>query len=268
MAMPGGLRCALPILMATTLAAAADFGALKPEGYVSDFARVLDPATRAQLERYAKGLEDRAGVQMALVTLPTLGGEPVEDVANLLFRKWGIGRKETNEGLLLLLVIQDRRMRLEVGYGLEPIIPDGFAGQVLRSMRPALREGRYGDALVEAAQTLGERIAAAKGVRLEVELPRRSPPPNPDLPWAALLAGLAGLALVLAAARTNRRRWAYRSYRAYDNDWVPALLAAQVLSGPRGFGRASGGFGGFDSSDSFGGFGGGDAGGGGASSSW
>lgn len=260
--------CGVAILWAAAIAWTADFGALKPEGYVSDFARVLDPATRAQLERYAKLLEERTGVQVALVTLPTLGGEPVEDVANVLFRKWGVGRKETNEGLLLLLVIQDRRMRLEVGYGLEPVIPDGFAGSVLRVMSPALRQGRYGEALTEAAHILGTRIAEAKGVRLEAELPRRSPPPEPDVPWAALLAGLAGLTLVLAAARTSRRRWAYRSYRRYDTDWLPALLAAQMLSGPRGLGRAGGGFGGFDSSDSFGGFGGGDSGGGGASGSW
>ncbi len=266
--MPACARCVFAVVALAVLAAAADFGALKPEGYVSDFARVLDPATRVQLERYAKRVEDRTGVQMAFVTLPTLGGEPIEDVANVLFRKWGIGRKETHEGLLLLLVIQDRRMRLEVGYGLEPLIPDGFAGSVLRAMRPALRERRFGEALVEAARALGTRIAEGKGVRLEAELPRRSPRPEADLPWAVLVGGLAGLAFLLAAARTNRRRWAYRSYRRYDADWLPALLAAQMLGGPRGLGHGGGGFGGFDSSDSFGGFGGGDSGGGGASSSW
>ncbi len=130
--------CAL--LWLSMAASAVDFAALQPEGYVSDFARVIDPASRAALENYCARVEAQTGAQIAVVTLETLAGEPVEDVANALFRKWGIGKKGTNEGVLLLLVTQDRRMRLEVGYGLEPIIPDGVSGSVLRSMSPALRE--------------------------------------------------------------------------------------------------------------------------------
>jgi uncharacterized protein len=78
---------------------------------------------------------------MALVTIATLEGEPIEDVANTIFRAWGVGQKGKNEGILLLLSIGDRRSRLEVGYGLEPILPDGLAGSILREMRPALRQG-------------------------------------------------------------------------------------------------------------------------------
>src|ERR1022692_178049 len=122
---------------------AVDWTALKPQGYVSDFAGVIDPAGKSQLEAYCSAVESSTGVQMALVTIATLEGEPIEDVSNTLFRAWGVGQKGKNEGALLLLVIGDRRNRLEVGYGLEPILPDGFAGSVLREMRPALRQQLY-----------------------------------------------------------------------------------------------------------------------------
>ena len=85
-------------------------------------------------------MQRATGVQMALVTIPSLEGEPIEDVANTIARAWGVGQKGKNEGILLLLAIQDRRSRLEIGYGLEPILPDGLAGSVLREMRPALRQ--------------------------------------------------------------------------------------------------------------------------------
>ncbi|HBY61468.1 MAG TPA: hypothetical protein DEH78_16725, partial [Solibacterales bacterium] len=78
--------------------------------------------------------------------------EPIEDVANLLFRKWGMGAKEGRRGVLLLLAVQERRSRLEVGAGLEEALPEGSAGLVLREMRPALREEHYGEALLAGAQ--------------------------------------------------------------------------------------------------------------------
>src|SRR4051794_36221220 len=84
-------------------AAAVDWGALKPQGYVSDFAHVIDGTSRAQLESYCATVERSTGAEMALVTLPSLQGEPVEDVANTIFRAWGVGKKGKNEGVLLLL---------------------------------------------------------------------------------------------------------------------------------------------------------------------
>jgi uncharacterized protein len=89
---------------------------------------VIPQERRVELERYCKRVEEATGVQIALVTLPSLDGEPVEDVANLLYRKWGVGHKGKDEGALLLIVVGERRTRLEVGYGLEPVIPDRYAG--------------------------------------------------------------------------------------------------------------------------------------------
>src|SRR5438105_3505137 len=153
-------------------AAAVDWKALKPQGYVSDFAHVIDPTGRAQLESYCAAVEHATGAEIALVTIPSLQGEPVEDVANTLFRGWGVGKKGKNEGVLLLLAVAERKSRLEVGYGLEPLIPDGFAGSVLREMRPSLRQQKYGEALKAAAETIGNTSAKAKNVSLTAPLPR------------------------------------------------------------------------------------------------
>lgn len=254
--------------LAASVAAAADFGALKPLGYVSDYARALRPEQAADLNAYCAALEKATGVQIALVILPSLEGEPIEDVANLLFRKWGVGQKQNNEGLLLLVALRDRRTRLEVGYGLEPYIPDGYAGALLREMRPALRAGDYYGALLAAVQTLAARIADARGIRLPENSPLRRPQhaPAEEPPVWLLAAGLAGL-LLFAAMAARAQRAARR--RRYLDDAPFGAWAWPLFFYDATFpARSSGGFGGFDSSDSFGGFGGGDSGGAGASSDW
>ncbi len=256
-------RLCATLALTSALALAVDFSALKPEGCLSDFARVVPPGQKNAFEQYCASLEAATGVQLALVTLPTLAGEPIEDVANLLYRKWGVGKKDTNEGALLLLSIQDRRSRLEVGYGMEPYVPDGYAGSLLRQMRPALRDGRYGDALLEAAQMLGTRVAEAKNVKLEPPVTsRKREPKSADVPWPLILGGLFLLLWMLGSG--GRRR----GFRGSGKDLMAAWLLSQLLGRGGPSGRSSGGFGGFDSFDSFGGFGGGDSGGGGASSSW
>lgn len=244
----------LPALAVACAAMGADFASLQPSGYVSDFAKVIDRAAVTELERYAAAVEKSTGAQMAFVTLPALDGQPIEEVANLLYRRWGVGQKGKNEGVLVLLAIAERRSRVEVGYGLEPYITDGSAGQVLREMRPALREGAYGTAFSIAAHALGERIAAAKGVKLSEPSPStaRRAIRDPGFPWEVLiLIAVAGL-IFLTNGRRRRRRGG-----------LPAVFWG---AGP--FSHSGGGFGGYDSGDSFGGFGGGDSGGGGASSSW
>ena len=237
--------------------AAYDFTALKPQGYVSDFAGVIDAGTKQQLESYCARVKDATGAEMALVTLRTLEGEPVEDVANLLYRTWGVGVKGKDEGVMLLLVVNERRSRLEVGYGLEPIIPDGFAGSLLREMRPALRANQYGDAFVVAARSLGKRIAAAKNVTIaDTPQPRRRHR-DEGFPWPVVIP-VALLVLFLMSSRGRGGRGGFGGFPIF----FPPM-------GGGGWGGSSrGGFGGYDSGGGFGGFGGGDAGGGGASSDW
>jgi len=257
--------CAL-LLAFSAFALAVDWKALRPEGYVSDFARVIDPRSRAALEQYAARVEQVTGAQMALVTLPSLEGEPIDDVANTIYRAWGVGEKGKNEGIMLLLAVGDRRSRLEVGYGLEPILPDGFDGSILREMRPALRQGLYGEAMMAAAETIGSTIAKAKNVSLDAQLPVRTKRSTRDsIPWPALIFGLLFVFWLLRAAS----RGGPGGGGGFWTGLILGNLMGRGLGG--GFGGGGGGFGGYDGGGGgggFGGFGGGDSGGGGASSDW
>lgn len=242
---------------------AVDWKALQPQGYVSDFAGVVDPASRARLESYCAAVERTTGAQMALVTISSLEGEPIEDVGNTIFRAWGVGQKGKNEGILLLLAINDRRSRLEVGYGLEPVLPDGLGGSILRQMRPAVRQKDYGDALMAAAETIGNAIAQAKHVVIGQTLPHRAHSSPADfIPWPMVIGGVF---LVLWLLRAGGPR----GYGGFGGGgFLPALILGNMMGRSTWGSRSGGGFGGYDSGDGFGGFGGGDSGGGGASSDW
>jgi uncharacterized protein len=259
------LRACAALVSLAALAFAVDWTKLKPQGYVSDFASVVDAQSKAALEQYCAVVERSTGAQMALVTVTSLKSEPIEDVANTIFRSWGVGQKGKNEGILLLLAVADRRSRLEVGYGLEPILPDGLDGSVLREMRPALRQGQYGEALLAAAQTIGAAIAKAKNVALEgpVQRPARRSTGGGSIPWPLILGGLFLLFWILRAGGR-------RGGGGGGGFWT-GLLLGNLMRGMGGSGGGGGGFGGYDGGSSgggFGGFGGGDSGGGGASSDW
>ncbi len=260
------LRLSIGLGLCASAGWAVDWKTLKPQGYASDFAGVIDPASKAQLEAYGAIVERSTGAQMALVVVPTLEGEPIEDVANTIYRAWGVGQKGKNEGILLLLSINDRRDRLEVGYGLEPILPDGLAGSILREMRPALRQRDYGDAMMAAAQTIGSAIAKAKNVQLLARLPRRHRETGSSrIPWPMLIGGFF---LLLWLIRSAGPRGHGGGGGGGIGSFLPALILGNMMGRSLGGGRGGGGFGGFDSGGGFGGFGGGDSGGGGASSDW
>ena len=258
------LRAGLALAAFAAAGGAVDWKTLQPQGYLSDFANVVPEANRAPLEAYCAAVEHSTGAQIALVTIPSLEGEPIEDVANTIFRAWGVGQKGKDEGIMMLVAVQDRRDRLEVGYGLEPILPDGLAGSILRQMRPALRQGDYGDAMLAAAETIGSAIAKAKHVTIADGPPRRyRPSASESIPWPMILGGIF---LVLWLMRAG----APRGYGGFGGGGIlPALILGNLMGRSTWGSRGGGGFGGFDSSDGgFGGFGGGDSGGGGASSDW
>ncbi|HEX4133179.1 MAG TPA: TPM domain-containing protein [Bryobacteraceae bacterium] len=254
-----------------TPALAVDWKALKPQGYVSDFAGVVDARSKAELESYAARVQQATQAQLAFVTIPSLQGEPIEDVANDLFHAWGIGRKGEDDGALVLLAIQDHKSRLEVGGGLGGAVPDGMAGLLLDDMRPALRQNQYGAAFLAAAERLGSTIAQSKGVTIAAPAPlyRVRPSVQDSIPWPLILFGVFFLLLLLRGGG-NR----FGGGGGGGGGFWTGLLLGQLLGGGRGGfggGRDGGGFGGFDSGGGgggFGGFGGGDSGGGGASSDW
>jgi uncharacterized protein len=215
----------------------------KPESYVSDFAQVVDPAGKTQIEAYAASVEQATGARMAFVTIPSLEGEPIEGVAGAIFRGWGMGETGKENEVLLLFSIAEHRFRLEEGRRLAAILPRGLSDDALREMRPALRHDDIGDAVAAAAQIVGTAIAEAKHAHLTARPPhRRHPPAIADYWNWMLIVSVAALAWLLLGKRTRGRA----SYG----------------------GRGSGGFGAFDSGDGFGGFGGADSGPGSASSDW
>lgn len=116
----------------------------KPAGRVTDLANVIDPATEADLDRRLDALEQKTSSEVAVVTVASLEGVPVEDYAVRLFKEWGIGQAKQDNGVLVLVAPNEREMRIEVGYGLEGILPDGLAGQIIRDQFiPRFRDNDY-----------------------------------------------------------------------------------------------------------------------------
>lgn len=214
---------------------AIDTTKLKPTGYVNDFSGTLDAASQQTLEAYCANLERVTGVQMAIVLVPTLDGEPVEDVANRLYRQWGIGKKGKDEGILILLAVKDRKSRVELGYGVEPIISDGAAGGILRQVRPILQQGNYGGALLAAAEQMGTTIAQSKGVQLDSPEPLRTTgrvARGPSIPFPLILLGIFVLLWLLS-----------RGGGGSGTGFLTGMLLGNMMGG-RGGGWGGGGFGG------------------------
>jgi uncharacterized protein len=258
-------RAAALAAFLSTAAYSLDTSKLQPRGYVNDFAGVLDAGSERALEAYCGNVERATGAQIAVVLVKSLEGDPVEDVANRLYRQWGIGKKGQDEGILMLLAVEDHKQRAEIGYGLEPIIPDGYAGGVLRGIRPILRQGNYGGALLAAAEQFGSRIAQSKGVAIP-----NSPAPSggddrgvpTSIPFPLIIIGIVVLFLFL------------RGISGGGGGGFTGFLTGMFLGnlmgrgGGGGGGWSGGGFGGGGGGGGFGGFGGGDSGGGGASGDW
>jgi uncharacterized protein len=250
------------LAMAALPAWGLDTKTLKPTGYVNDFSSTLDASSKQTLEAYCANLERVTGVQMAIVLVPTLDGEPVEDVANRLYREWGIGKKGKDEGILILLAVKDRKSRAEIGYGVEPIISDGAAGGILRQIRPILQQGNYGGALLAAAEQMGTTIAQSKGVELGGPEPLRGTGRvvrGPSIPFPLILLGLFFVLWLLGRGGKG----------GSGTGLLTGMILGNMMGGRGGWG--GGGFGGYDGGGGgggFGGFGGGSSGGGGASGGW
>jgi len=160
----------LLFILCMTLTGALLFGQSlpKPVGFVNDFASVIDPGSRTQMEGIAGSLQTKTGAEIAVVTVETI--QPygsIEEYAIELATQWGIGKQGEDTGILILLAMEERRIRLEVGYGLEGVIPDGLAGEIIdQSILPALRMGDYGTGLLKGVQAVAGIIAKEYDVEL------------------------------------------------------------------------------------------------------
>ncbi len=253
---PSAVAC-LTLLLACIPAAAQPDSPPAPEqlrarNFVNDYAGVLSPQTEAGLNALGRELQQKTGAEIAVAVVRGLGDETVEGYSLRLADEWGVGG-EGDRGALLLVAVDDRRLRLEVGYGLEPILPDGRAGALLDQMTPFLRQGDYDGAVRVGFISVAQVVAADAGVELSGNLPapsrRRSSRGLGG--WLPLI-----IILIILLGRGGRRGGG------------GALTAAWMLGSMGRGGR----FGGFDSGlgggGGFGGFGGGGFGGGGASRGW
>ena len=141
-----------------------------PTARVHDLANILHVGQRESLERIAREVEQRTTAQLAIVTVPTLEGRTVEDYGHELFNQWGIGRRDVNNGVLLLVAPQERRMRIEVGYGLEPLLTDSICGEIRDGdIIPHFKKGEYGPGILAGARALAAVLEAhpdaARGVK-------------------------------------------------------------------------------------------------------
>ena len=223
-----------------------------PEGFVTDRAGVIPPATRERLTALLEELRHKTGAEIAVVTVPTTA--PLDDFTYALgiAEAWKPGRKREDTGVVFLVAVNDRKLRILTGYGLEGILPDGLVGEIEdREIVPAFRAGQMDEGIWRGVVALAGRIADARGVELSGATSHRVEPPGSApgvdaIPLVLLVVILIFVGLVLAYGGGPRSLYGRRG---------------GFYSG--GFGGGFGGGGG-----GFGGFGGGSFGGGGAGRGW
>jgi uncharacterized protein len=209
---------------------------------VTDQSGVLSFSQKTSLENHLSAYQRGSGNAIAVVILRDLDGGDVDDAANRIFEKNGIGAKGKDNGLLILVAIQDRRMRIEVGYGLEDKITDAIAKRIVEAdMVPAFRQGAYYEGIA-AAVTRIEKILGGDASAVPQNHSGKAPP----------LAVILFIVAILVLSRIFGGRGRGRG----------------IYIGSGGFGGGFGGGGGFSGGGGFGGFGGGGSGGGGASGGW
>jgi uncharacterized protein len=225
----------------------------KPVGYVNDFAGVVNERARDSMEALITAVREKTGAEIAVVTVPTI--EPygsIEEYSVELATQWGVGKKGEDNGIVLLLAMKERRMRIEVGYGLEDVIPDGLAGQIQdKSIIPAFRAGDYGAGLLRGVEAVAGIIAKKYNVDLgSYDLEESRQYTRSFSPGLGFIIFIIIIAIFLGGGR-----------------FLWPLLFLGGMSGGRigrgGFGSGGSGFG--ASGGGFSGFGGGGFGGGGAS---
>jgi uncharacterized protein len=267
------LVCALCLLTCWTAAAAVQPAPPALTDTVNDFANVIDEPDERELDRRIRALQRATGDVVVVATVPTF--QPYADIQEYAVKMFenggkGIGERGKDNGLLIVVAVTDRKVGIEVGYGLEGFVTDGFAGQTIRdAILPAFRRQHYGEGLRAGATRIISRIAEGRGVSL-TEVPVEAPASAPARRTTrsgnfsnAVRAMLFILFIIFMMSRRSRRRrrhWGVGPWSGWNSGVGPF--------GGSGFGGGFGGFGGGGGGGGFGGFGGGRSGGGGASGGW
>lgn len=225
----------------------------EPRGLVNDFADVIPQPEEQEILAVTSELMEKTGIPIVVVTMPDVGGEEYNDYANQLYEAWGIGKKGEDKGVLIFVTIKERKMRIETGYGVEGILPDGLAGEIRDSyMLPYLKQDRFGEGILNGTMAVAMIIAKASGVELTGYTQVNRPQTRINSRFYLLPIIIIILFLIMGG-------------RGRGGLWLllPLLMGS---SGYRGSNRyRNSGFGGFGGGGGgFGGFGGGMSGGGGA----
>jgi uncharacterized protein len=257
------LLCLALVHLAAIPARAEKIADLQPQGAVNDFANALTADTRAKLLALATELNDKADAQLDIVTVHTTEGDAVEDFTVNLAEKWGVGYKGKDRGVMILLAVDDHQYSVQVGYGLEPILPDGKVGDFGRQMVPLLKSGDTSAAVLQLAGQIAAVIAQDRGVSLDAQ---PAAPPATDDDDSQPHINIALIFFLIWIAFFIFR--VIRSHFGHPGRRGPGMGGWWWLGGLGG-GGGGGGFGGGGGGGGFGGgFGGGGFGGGGASGGW
>ncbi len=236
-------------------------------GRVVDNANIIPAEVETQLDAKLAQIETESSDQIVVVTLPSLEGYEIEEYGYRLGREWAIGQKKLNNGLLLIVAPNERKVRIEIGYGLEGVMPDGLSAQIIRDdILPRFKAGDMPGGIVAGVDGIDKVLRASPEERAE-RLAKAPPSPQAngkpdDIPAALVIIIMVWIFLMVWQTRRNRFR-----RRRYNNgiDILPIILNDwddDDRGGGGGFFGGGGSFGG-----GFGG-GGGSFGGGGSSGSW
>lgn len=230
-----------------------------PRNYVSDFAGIIGGDTEGKLNTLLGRLEKKTTAEIAVVTIKSLNGDTVENYASRLFEQYGIGKRGKDNGVLLLVAVDDRKLRIETGYGLEGALPDGLCGEIIRDdIVPYFKQGDYTHGVLKGTLHIAEIVAKEYNYDLDKDLSSLAlEVPSFRRVENSPLVSFLVLALILLSWRfcfypLFFKR--YRRYRSWGGYW--SGFGGSGYSGGGGFGGG------------FGGFGGGSSGGGGASGGW
>jgi uncharacterized protein len=269
----GRIACTLCILIFTPLAAVAQAPPPALTATVNDFANVIDEPSGRELDRRILALQRATGDVVVVATVETF--QPYADIKEYAVKMFenrglGVGERGKDNGLLIVVAVADRKVGIEVGYGLEGFITDGFAGQTIReAIVPPFREQQYGKGLVAGTTRIINRVAEGRGVQLQdvpADVPAASRPTQGSSSGLRVLMFVLFIIFMMSRrSRRNRRHWGGGPWSGWNSGVGP------FGGGMGGFGGGFGGFGGGRSGGGgggFGGFGGGRSGGGGASGGW
>ncbi len=255
-----------------------------PQGPVNDFAQVLDPATKNRLETKLTETERKAGPALVVVTVQNLDGMSVEEYAVRLFKRYGIGHKGKDDGVLLLLALKERKVRIEVGYGLEGRLTDGRSGDIIRQYAlPNFREQKWATGLEQTSAGILDFLSKSEPTPPAVEAPGSKPEPILVFLMVVLAFGFVAIVVFFAtrspseeeireplptyrSVSPRRSRTTSQRSSSYSSSSRSAPRSEEYSSSPVSYPDTSSSQ--SSSSDSFGGFDGGSSGGGGASGSF